>query len=642
MNAGTHAVPALPLASNSGAAATRPYLSDAMHTLAVLAILAGIQVSPQQTALDSLREAVGSGVPARVEALFARKADAAYLLRMAERRGGLRRVRVKVVPSPPGWEREGPFWAVFHTAQNVEADHDVVHALARTPDGFVIGREVPEYRTGGYQVRHTKSDVEILPAASTVRARIDLELAPDDVAKSPVFRLNDRFTVLAAQADGRELRVVTADDRSVPVPQPGEILRAGGLLIPWSETPLKALRVEHEGVVKSDGEDKVSERVCYLTALWVPTVASQPHTSSVRVTAPSGWTVVSEGVEAADSEVGFEPREPQADKTSKTFHCVVPISFPKVVGGRYVLAAEAKDEKGRLFRSYQLEPVEKDRAERDVRRMRQAVAFFEEKLGPFPFPGYSCFDADTYYGIESYSYTLLNRAVTTRFVSHEIAHTYFGGLVPCSYTRDTWNEGVAQYVDSVLFDENRDRTLQNALRSLDLNVPLSEMSVPHEYGSATYWRGAYVMRMLESEFGLDAVLRALRAVIEDRRGVDTSWAELRPYFEKAGGQNLEWFWSQWIDGASFPKLEIVEARRISREKEWTTWVTVRQSGTSRPFRVRFALSVADRERTVTGRFALSDRQGTLRLDSSFVPRTASLDVFGHCLATSGPDVGVRP
>ena len=64
-------------------------------------------------------------------------------------------------------------------------------------------------------------------------------------------------------------------------------------------------------------------------------------------------------------------------------------------------------------------------------KIARACEFFEKNLGPFPFPSYEVFDADTYYGIESYSYTLLNRTVTTRFVTHELGHTWFGGIAPC-------------------------------------------------------------------------------------------------------------------------------------------------------------------------------------------------------------------
>ena len=205
--------------------------------------------------------------------------------------------------------------------------------------------------------------------------------------------------------------------------------------------------------VRSDGEDKVATNVAYLTAWWTPSIARLPHTTEVKIDAPEDWHVVSEGL----------------SNGPRSFRCDVPISYPKVMGGLYRLAAEAKDPKGRTFQAYHLDPVQPERGKRDVALMLEAVEFFEKTLGDWPFPGYTCYDADTYYGIESYSHTLLRRNITTTFVTHEMGHTYFGGLVPSAYVWDSWNEGLTQYIDSVVFRNNRDGTFSE-LVSGDLKV----------------------------------------------------------------------------------------------------------------------------------------------------------------------------
>jgi hypothetical protein len=598
--------------------------------------------APPQLSVQSLRDAVGSGNRQRVEALFARREDAGYLFEMAERRGGLRSLKASMIPAPPGWRDDGPYWVVFSARQDIEQDHDPVHAVIQTENGLRVGPEIPEWRTQSARIRHVRADVDLMPSAGRVAVSSLAELAPTGLPGAPVFRLNANFDIELAFVDGTAREVVVASGDAVPSPEEGSVLRAGSLVIPWTSKPVQSMKLSYGAALRSDDEDKISSNAAYLTAWWTPSIGRLPHTSSVRVIAPSDWHVVSEGLPVSQEEAGFESIAVKGGTAVKIFKCDLPISYPKVVAGKYALAAEAKDANGRLFQAFHLEPVEPERGKRDVALMMEAVAFFEKKLAPFPFPGYACYDADTYYGIESYSYTLLNRRITTTFVTHEVGHTYFGGMAPSAYTRDTWNEGMTQYIDSVVFRNNQDGTLQNGLRTMSVKVPLSQMSVAHAYGSATYFRGAYVMKMLEAEIGQDNVLKGLSALVRGRRGKETIWADLRRYFEDASGKKLDWFWSQWIDRAEYPAVEIVDAEAIYREGKYSTYVTVQQKGTYAPFRLRFKVHVRSASGVLAERevLLLGNRE-SFRLDTDAKPSEAALDVFPLALASAGPARRVR-
>jgi hypothetical protein len=605
-----------------------------MNALSLSLILALVQ-SPQQTFFDELRTAVGSGSTPRVESLFARREDAQYVTQMASRRGGLRRLEVKMIAVPPGWEETGTHWVVIHTRHDIQEDRDAVHPVIRTGDGLRLGREVPEWQPGPLRLRHATIQAQLLPDQSRIIVDAGLSLqAIEGPAQASIFRLNDPYQLHRAWIDDEPRQVVVATPGAIPAPANGDVVRAGGLLIPWQNKPYSQMRVAYEGVLKSASEDKIDERVAYVTAKWVPSLARLPFTTDVAITGPADWILRSEGI-----PVDASPQRPPAGQQTARFRCDLPISFPKIVGGRYTLAAELQDG-GRTFRSFQLKPVDLARGKKDVEIMAESVRFFESILRPFPFPFYECFDADTYYGIESYSYTLLRRDITTRFVSHEIGHTYFGGMVPSAYTRDTWNEGVTQYVDSVLFLKNQDNTLQQGLRSLNVAVPLTQMDIAHGFANATYMRGAYVMRMLEHEIGRESVLAGLRALIDDRRGRETLWPDLRPYFEGAADQDLRWFWAQWIESATFPTVEVVEARKVRREGQFRTHVTVRQRGTPEPYRLRFIVQVRRgmdvEERIVTMR-APSE---VFSFDTTFEPNQANVEVFDFSLARTGQAVVV--
>ncbi len=596
---------------------------------------------PIDTFLQKVSGTVAAGVQGRIEELFARKTDAEYLLTMGQRRGGIRNLKVTMIPVPPGWEKEGPYWAVFSARQDIEDDHDTVYSVVRTMDGWEIGREVPESFAQGVTVAHTRTDAILFPAENRIDVDSALFLKQDSERRAPVFRLNLNYSVSGAVIDGKTVSLVQADASKVPSPKEGDAVRAGGLLIYWSAGAAKEARFKYSGIVKSNSEDKIDSKACYVTAYWVPTIGRLPHTSSVRVRGPKDWVIVSEGLPAKESIEGFEPAEKTPDNYQTViYRCDIPISYPKIIGGQYKLAAE-KTESGKTFRSYQFEPIDTARAQKDVEIMASAAKFFEENLGPFPFPSYACFDADTYYGIESYSYTLLNYKYTTTFVAHEMGHTYFGGLASCSYTKDTWNESLTQYVDSVLFSNNSDRTLQAGLATLRLQVPLSKMSIAHEYGSASYYRGAYMMRMLEHEIGHPAMVAGLKSIVATRQGKDTTWADLRPLFEQAGGKGLDWFWKQWIDNSVFPKLELTNAAIFDRGQQVRTDITVKQRGTENPFHMKFKIVVRGGGQSYSEIVTMSGPEETFRISTSFAPIAASIDVFEYTFAETGQEIAVK-
>jgi aminopeptidase N len=575
---------------------------------------------------------------AQVRALFARPEQAAYLLAMAGRRGGLKNLAVTVVPAPPGWGDWGSHWAIFHCRQDIEEDHDAVYGANLKEGRLELGAEVPEHETGGASIQHQDIRATLVTEQSRVEVHTSLTLTAAEPRPSTVLRLGDPFTLTAATLDGEPARIRDSSTVWSGV-RDGDTVRAGGLLICWNRVPKRAT-FTYGGRVLSPNEDKITSEVAYITSHWVPTIARRPFTTRTTVIAPSDWVARSEGTFPDAPSPG-----PGPGQKSWTFQCKLPISYPKIVAGRYRLAAE-KTVGGKTYRAWHLGEVDTARGERDVNRIASAMEFFEKHFTPFPFPSYEVFDADTYYGIESYSYTLLQRPITTRFVSHELGHTWFGGVLNSPYVEDCWNEGVTQYVDSVLFSKNTDGTLQLGLRSVDMAVPLSAMSVPHAFNGNAYWRGAYVMRMLEREVGLPAVIEGLNIGLRERVGQPTRWKDLLPCFERAAGRKLDWFWKQWVDGAQFPTIRLVSASRSPSNGKHLTSIVVQQTGTAEPFRLRFQVRFKGQgEAAVALPAEIADAEATLRFTTDFAPNEASLDVFELALARVGsaiPVTGERP
>jgi hypothetical protein len=616
-------------------------MDNHMHLLALSLVLLRAPQDPNPfEVLQFSRSTIGSGVDANVRSLFARPEDGESLYRLASWAGGYPKLKAHVIPAPPGFESDGKYWVTFHTFQQIEQHHDPIYPVIRTAEGWKLGKEIPEYSPSSHRVKSGKMDVHLFPANQRATITSVLTLEQPNPGAAPVFRLNDLYTIDGASSGGKKLRVVTAGDENIPQPAEGDLVRAGGLLIYWSKKQLKDLTVDYQ--IKFNGtsaEDKITDKVAYLSANWVPNIGRLPFTTTTRIRGPVKWVLRSEGSQIKPEETGFPAIKPVDGEQVIAFKCDLPISYPKICAGAYQLAAEGQD-RGRTFRAWHMD-VNKARAEKDVQTMIDFCRFFDEKLVPFPFKSYEVFDGVGYYGIESYSYTILAPNITGWATSHEMGHTYFGGMAPCAYTRDTWNESMTQYIDSVVFLKNRDNSLQQGLRTVGLNVPLSKMDIAWANGNATYMRGAYVMNMLAQEIGEDNMFKALRIIVTERQGKDTVWAHLREPFERAAGRKLDWFWDQWIDGSTFPTITPTDASVARKANSYSTQVNLKQSGTVRPFRMKLLVRVRRGAQVEEKVVDMSTEQAGFLIESSFAPSQAEVEVFPYTLARAGNPIPVR-
>ena len=98
-----------------------------------------LQASASEAAFAEVRAALASGERTRIEGLFRDPKDAVYLFTAASRDVPLSKWGVNVIPAPPGWGRPGDLWAVFHTRQPIEQDHDPVYPLVQEGGRYRLG-----------------------------------------------------------------------------------------------------------------------------------------------------------------------------------------------------------------------------------------------------------------------------------------------------------------------------------------------------------------------------------------------------------------------------------------------------------------------------------------------------------------------
>ena len=202
--------------------------------------------------------------------------------------------------------------------------------------------------------------------------------------------------------------------------------------------------------------------------------------------------------------------------------------------------------------------------------------------------------ADFFGGMENVSATTLidwlpdERAYLDRpwyqwiLIPHELAHQWFGDYVTLENWANMWlNEGFAEFLpgqywrvklgpraeDDYYLDEYRQYLEIDRRR----RMPLAALG-----SNNVYPKGALVLRMLERYLGPERFWASLRLYLTRHALGNATSDDLRQTVLDATGENLDWFWSQWVYDAGHPRFVVTAAYDTTARK---LTLTVKQTQT---------------------------------------------------------------
>src|SRR5439155_25061635 len=164
-----------------------------------------------------------------------------------------------------------------------------------------------------------------------------------------------------------------------------------------------------------------------------------PATHEVAITVPRGWTAIGQGE--------FLGKNAGDAETTYTFSNKLAVSYFTIAAGKYIVTTRKVG--GINVSAYLLRP-NSERAEQAIDTAAGALNWFSQNFSPFPYTSYAVVETDVFpAALECYSFTLCAANYIPIAVVHEVSHTWWGGVVPNTYTRALWNESFAEYSDGL-------------------------------------------------------------------------------------------------------------------------------------------------------------------------------------------------
>ncbi|MFC1557133.1 M1 family aminopeptidase [candidate division KSB1 bacterium] len=243
-----------------------------------------------------------------------------------------------------------------------------------------------------------------------------------------------------------------------------------------------------------------------------------------------------------------------------------------------------KDSLGSLPVNYWVYEKDEEDARRIFKKTPYMIDFFEKLYGyPYPWAKYDQVETPTQGGgAEATSATILGQNVIydkkadkdfswERTIAHEIAHQWWGDLITLRTWSETWlNESFGTYSDylysrfdkgddegAVALLEKKNSYLNEAHNRYIRPIVFNRYETPQQnFDRHTYPKGACVLHMLRFVIGDDSFFRTLQHFLHKHEFQPVDTHDFMIAVKEVTGQNLDWFFEQYIFKPGHPVFDI--------------------------------------------------------------------------------------
>lgn len=212
--------------------------------------------------------------------------------------------------------------------------------------------------------------------------------------------------------------------------------------------------------------------------------------------------------------------------------------------------------------------------------------FVNEKYGIAHFPWGGAMEHQT---VSSHTNTAFG--FDQYLIVHELSHQWWGDMITCRDWHHIWlNEGFASYSEALWAEHlGGPVSYRGYMGGMQYfsggRIYIDDTtSVGNIFSSRVYDKGAWVLHMLRGVIGDDAFFELLRTYYADPRFQykDAVTEDLRDLAEAVSGQELDWFFDQWIYGYYYPQYYYSSVSRLRSDGDYDLFVHLRQAQTTQP------------------------------------------------------------
>src|SRR5271166_1885175 len=525
--------------------------------------------------------------------------------------------------------------------------------------------EKARLRVDDYQI-----EAHLEPHLHQITARAKVKFTATQDLAVAVFELhNDLRITKVTDEKGQPLSAErVTQDSTVRVPLPA------GLPKDASTT----LTFEYEGQLESGDNSPVpglklayiGDDTSYLfySGRWFPVsgYGINRFTSTISVTVPAHMLVVGSGqLKVTEAPASNKPNASVLPTKTFTFVSTKP-SFPgTIVAGIF---QEYKSDEAGLDLHVFFKPTHQSLAPTYTTTAVQEFTYFitlygtpmSQKLNVVELP------ADTVpYAWAPEIAGLAGPSITEktnyRLLANAIAHQWWGVSVSPATKDDWWLvDGFSRYSEAMYVESAAGAAgLEEAIKDMSVgalaydNIPLSSASkldpFSTEFQSLVTDKGAMILHMLRWVLGEDKYLKTMREFAETYSGKSATMDDFRAIAEKYYGEQLTWFFSQWLDSTGAPEFKLkytvyrlggAGAQQAKEDKTPGFRVTGEIAQDLDLFRMPVDLKIDTDGRTESKKIDVVGTNSPFSIETFGRPRRISVDPDHHVLTNSG-DVKMR-
>jgi aminopeptidase N len=422
----------------------------------------------------------------------------------------------------------------------------------------------------GAEPIHHEIEARIWPEAGRIEVADRIELGG---ATDLTVRLDPALVIESATLDGRPVQVRRL---------------GGGWQIAADRSSASTLRLIYGGTLAaepSEGGLFLGPEGSFLPAGsgWFATLGEGPMTFDLRVEVPSPYRAVATGDIAAESDTaaGYRARFVATHEGEGPSLFVGPYAIAEARIGTIALRTYFYEDQADLAAIY-------------LRRAAEYLRLFEDRIGAYPYQGFSIVAAPIPVGLGFAGLTYVSRRILhlpfmqQGSLAHEILHSWWGNAVAVAYDRGNWAEGLTTYMADHALAEAAGAEQARELRlawlrdyaalPVERDAPLREFVAKRHDAEQVigYNKAAFVFHMLRRRVGDPAFDAAIQLFWRRQRFTTASWDEMQRAFEDAAGEDLGTFFEQWLERPGAPHLFLDRAHQEQTDRGYAVHLQLSQ------------------------------------------------------------------